>query len=161
MTVTSVEKDPVARTLTLTADFAADQKAVWALWENPRHLERWWGPPTYPATVVEHDLAPGATVRYYMTGPEGDRHHGYWTVTEVNPPNRLVFDDGFADEQGRPATDMPVTRTVVTLAGRPDGGTRMVLRSTFESAEDMEKLLAMGMEEGMKLAVGQADALLP
>ena len=37
-------------TLTITAEFNAPVTRVWELWENPRLLERWWGPPTYPAT---------------------------------------------------------------------------------------------------------------
>ena len=45
---------------------------VWALWADPRKLERWWGPPTFPATVLEHDLRPGGKVSYYMTSPEGE-----------------------------------------------------------------------------------------
>jgi len=73
VTVTSVRKDPEARTMTITAAFAASTERVWQLWEDPRLLERWWGPPTYPATVVDHDLSPGGRVTYYMTGPEGDQ----------------------------------------------------------------------------------------
>lgn len=38
--------------------------------------------------------------------------------------------------------------------------TRLRIVSTFASAEDMEKLIAMGMDEGIAEAVGQVDALL-
>ena len=72
MTVTAVRKDPEKLTMTLDAEFDASPDQVWNLWADPRKLERWWGPPTYPATVVDHDLVPGGTVSYYMTGPEGD-----------------------------------------------------------------------------------------
>ena len=74
MTVTDVQKDPGTMTMTITTAFDAPVDQVWRVWSDPRLLERWWGPPTYPATVVEHDLSPGGTIRYYMTGPEGDRH---------------------------------------------------------------------------------------
>src|SRR5659263_474246 len=56
----------------------------------PDQLERWWGPPTYPATVVEHDLTPGGHVTYFMTGPEGERFHGWCRVLEVDPPLSLI-----------------------------------------------------------------------
>ena len=59
MTVTAVHKDPDALTMTLTAEFDASPERVWELWADPRQLERWWGPPTYPATFTAHDLAPG------------------------------------------------------------------------------------------------------
>ena len=98
MTVTAVRKDPTKLTLTVDAEFDAPPDRVWELWADPRQLERWWGPPTYPATVQEHDLSPGGGVAYYMTGPEGDRHHGWWRVTSVDAPTSLEFMDGFANE---------------------------------------------------------------
>ena len=81
MTVTAVRKDPQSRTMTLEAEFDASPERVWQLWADPRQLERWWGPPTYPATVDAHDLRPGGRVEYHMTGPEGDQPagSGKWT----------------------------------------------------------------------------------
>jgi uncharacterized protein YndB with AHSA1/START domain len=160
MSVTNVAKDPKALTMTITAEYDAPVARVWQLWSDPRQLERWWGPPTYPATVVEHDLTPGGTVSYFMTGPEGDRPHGYWRVRAVSAPHRLEFEDGFADENGRPNPDMPVMTIVVSLDAQPAGGTRMAVETTFPSLEAMEQLTAMGMEEGMSLAMAQIDDLL-
>ena len=108
MTVTSVVKDADARTMTITARFDAPIDRVWQIWSDPRQLERWWGPPSYPATVTEHDLTPGGTVAYSMTGPEGDRHRGRWRVRAVDPPHALEFEDGFADADG--ARPGPPTR---------------------------------------------------
>lgn len=159
MSVTSVDKDYDNLTLTLIADFTAPVEQVWQLWADPRRLERWWGPPTYPATVENHDLTPDGEVTYFMTGPEGDKHRGWWRVTSVAPPTSLEFTDGFADDEGTPSATMP-TMTVRTALTRNDGGTRMEIRSVFASREDMDKLAAMGMEEGLKEAVGQMDGLL-
>lgn len=160
MTVTDVRTDREARTLTLTADFAASPEDVWRLWEDPRLLERWWGPPTYPATVVDHNLTTGGRVSYYMTSPEGEKYHGWWHVRSVEPPTHLEFEDGFADDQGDPNSDLPTTITRVTVQTRADGGTRMTVESSFPSLEAMEQMAEMGMEEGMRLAMGQMDALL-
>jgi uncharacterized protein YndB with AHSA1/START domain len=160
MTVTKVEKDPASLTLTITAEFDADVARVWQVWDDPRQLERWWGPPTYPATFVEHDLTPGGRATYYMTGPEGDRPHGWWRVVAVDAPHRLEVEDGFADEQGTPNPDLPVTKMRVSLDERPEGGTRMVIESTFPSKEAMDQVISMGVEEGMKAALGQIDEIL-
>lgn len=159
MTVTRVDKDFDALTLTLVADFSAPVERVWQLWADPRQLERWWGPPTWPATFEEHDLNPGGTVSYYMTGPEGEKARGWWRVTSVTPPRALDFIDGFADDEGTPANDMPETVVSVRLSEN-GAGTRMELLSTFESREQMDQLVTMGMEEGLRGAVGQIDALL-
>ena len=39
---------------TITARFDASIERVWRIWSDPRQLERWWGPPSFPATVTEH-----------------------------------------------------------------------------------------------------------
>jgi uncharacterized protein YndB with AHSA1/START domain len=160
MTVTAVEKDPQALTLNITAEFKASPERVWQLWADPRQLERWWGPPTYPATFTKHDLTPGSRVEYHMTGPEGDQPRGSWEVVEVDPPRSLVFRDGFANDDGSPNPDLPVTTATVNIEEIGDGRTRMSIESVFPSAEAMEQVLAMGVEEGLKEAVGQIDAIL-
>lgn len=160
MTVTAVRKDPAAHMMTLDAEFDATPDRVWRLWADPRQLERWWGPPTYPATVDFHDLRPGSRVAYHMTGPEGDQPHGYWEVVEVEPPRRLVFRDGFANEDGTRSDQFPMMTVQVTIQEIGGGKTRMSIESTFASVEAMEQLLAMGMEQGLMEAVGQIDAIL-
>jgi uncharacterized protein YndB with AHSA1/START domain len=160
MTVTTVEKNTETLTLMITADLDAPIVRAWQLWADPRQLERWWGPPTYPATFVDHDLSPGGVVTYFMTGPEGDQPKGWWRVLEVNAPNRLEFEDGFADENGHPNLDMPTMNIRADLRDRPDGGTRMTITTSFSSLSDMETIIEMGMEEGMAAAIGQMDDLL-
>lgn len=160
MTVTDLHKDPRALTMTITCELDAPVDRVWEVWADPRKLERWWGPPTYPATVVDHELTPGGKVTYSMTGPEGDTHHGWWRVTSVDAPDRLEFEDGFADDTGAPDPDLPTTTTLVTLEARGEGGTRMTIETTFPSTEAMEQMLRMGMEEGITQALGQIDDIL-
>jgi uncharacterized protein YndB with AHSA1/START domain len=160
MTVTNLNKDFDAKTLTITAEFEAPIGRVWKLWDDPRRLEQWWGPPTYPATMVEHDLRPGGTVTYFMTGPEGDQHHGWWRVIAVDAPTRLEFEDGFADATGAPDPTMPTTICTVEIDETAGGATRMTMVSTFPSEEAMTKMVEMGMEEGIREAMGQMDALV-
>jgi uncharacterized protein YndB with AHSA1/START domain len=160
MTVTAVRKDPEKLTMTLDAVFNATSERVWQLWADPRQLERWWGPPTYPATVTTHDLRSGGRVDYHMTGPEGDQSHGYWEILDADAPNRLVFRDGFANADGTPSSDMPVNEVRVTIAEADGGQTQMSIESVFPNAAAMEQILAMGMEEGLTAAVGQIDAIL-
>jgi uncharacterized protein YndB with AHSA1/START domain len=159
MTVTSVRTDEETLTFTLVADFAAPPERVWQLWADPRQLEGWWGPPAFPATVDQHDLTPGGDVTYFMTGPDGARYHGWWRVATVEPVSSLEFVDGFADDKGVPDPTMPTTSVQVRLAPRA-GGTRMEIRSVFDSPEDMQRLVGMQMVEGVTEAVGQIDALL-
>lgn len=160
MTVTDIRKDPSALSLTIASEWDAPIARVWQLWADPRKLERWWGPPTFPATVVEHDLRPGGRVTYYMTSPEGEQHHGWWKVVSVDEPRRLELQDGFADAEGEPDETLPTTRSIVTFAELASGATRMVIETQFPSHDAMEQMVSMGMEEGMTAAIGQIDDIL-
>lgn len=159
MTVINSRKDPESLSFAIVAEFDASVERVWQIWEDPRQLERWWGPPTWPATFETHEFVTGGAANYYMTGPDGEKARGWWRFTAIDEPNRLEFDDGFADENWEPVTDMGTTHAVVTLEAI-DGRTRMTTKSSFESAEQLEQMLQMGMEEGMIQAMGQIDALL-
>ena len=160
MTVASVQKDPASLTMTTTAEFDASPERVWQLWADPRQLERWWGPPEYPATMTAHDLRPGGRVAYHMTGPSGDQPHGLWDLVEADPPRSLVFRDLFADDDGNPNLNLPGTTARVTIQDIGGGRTQMSIQNIFPSVEAMEQLMAFGMEEGLKAAVGQIDAIL-
>lgn len=157
MTVISVEKDFDALTLTLVAHFDAPVEQVWQLWADPRQLERWWGPPSHPATVQEHDLTAGGEVSYFMTGPDGEKSRARWWVTSVDPPTSLEFIDGWADQDGTPSAG---STTTVRVRLTDDDGTRMEVRSVFDSREQMERLVRMGATEVFAQTVGQMDALL-
>ena len=160
MPVTGVRKDSDALTMTVEAEFDAAAERVWQLWADPRQLERWWGPPTYPATFTKHELRPGGRVEYHMTGPEGDQPKGFWEIDEVTAPHSIVFRDGFANDDGSPNTEMPMNMVRVSIMETGGSRTRMSIENIFPSTEAMEQVLAMGMEEGLTQAVGQIDAIL-
>ncbi|OCB15781.1 polyketide cyclase [Mycolicibacterium porcinum] len=159
MPVTDVKHDLDKLTLTITADFAAPVQRVWQVYADPRQLEKVWGPPTFPATVVDHSFAPGGRVTYFMTGPEGQKYAGYWEITAVDEPASFSFDDGFADEDFNPNPEMPVSKNVYTFAEH-NGGTRAVYVSTYASAEALQQVLDMGVVEGASSAINQIDDLL-
>jgi uncharacterized protein YndB with AHSA1/START domain len=159
MSIISVDKDFDGHSLTLIGEFDAPIERVWQLWADPRQLERWWGPPTYPSTVETHDLAVGGEVAYFMTGPDGEKTYGWWRVTSVDAPRSLEFTDGFANADGTPNAETPPTTVQVQLAEQ-DGRTRMELRFVFDSSEHMEQVERWGAFEVFPQSVGQMAALL-
>ena len=159
MTVISTTTDPEALRLTVVAEFSATPEWVWEVWENPRQLERWWGPPTYPATFTRHDFKVGGESRYFMTGPEGDTPHGWWRMYLIDEPRRLEFANGLAGDDGEPQPGVEPMAAHVTFEPI-DGGTRMTTVSAFVDETQMETMIAMGMAEGMTQAVQQIDVLV-
>jgi len=159
VSLVSIDKDYDALSLEMVAAFAAPIERVWQLWADPRQLERWWGPPGYPATFEDHDLSAGGAVSYFMTNPEGERAHGWWRVKAIDPPRSLAFTDGFAKADGTPDETYPNTEVRVRLTEQ-DGGTRMVLRFRFGSAEHMRRIERWGAFDLFPQSVAQMDAVL-
>jgi uncharacterized protein YndB with AHSA1/START domain len=159
MTVITSTKDVASLRLSVVAEFDATPRQVWEVWRDPRKLERWWGPPAYPATFTRHEFVVGGESRYFMTGPTGDTPHGWWRIDGIDEPRRLEFSNGLAGEDGEPMPGVAAMPSFVTFEG-VGRGTRMVVVSTYVDVAQMEKMLEMGMQEGMEQAVGQIDTLL-
>jgi uncharacterized protein YndB with AHSA1/START domain len=160
MPVTDITKDAERLTMVVTSEFDAPLERVWELWADPRLLERWWGPPGWPATFTAHSLEPGGRCRYHMTGPDGEQFHSIWMVLEVDAMKRIAWTDMFTDAAGEVDSSMPVIHAEVTFEDLGERHTKMVATSSWESAEAMARMLEMGMEEGMRAAIGQIDPLL-
>jgi uncharacterized protein YndB with AHSA1/START domain len=159
MPVINTIKDPSALTMTIVSEFEAEPDRVWRVWEDPRQLEKWWGPPTWPATFHEHNFVVGGRSKYFMTGPDGTKMHGWFEFTAISAPKSLSLDDGFADDEGNPTGEHGITKMTAALESAA-GGTRMSITTRFESIEQLDEMLAMGMEEGMREALGQIDDVL-
>jgi uncharacterized protein YndB with AHSA1/START domain len=159
MPITSVHKDPEALTLTVVADFTVPLQRLWDAYADPRQLERFWGPPTYPATFTRHDMFPGGRSSYAMTGPEGDVSRGYWEFLDVKAPHSFEVRDGFCHPDGTPNTALPSMRMTFEFESTATGS-RVTTTTFFGSVEELEQLVNMGMEEGLRQAMGQMDAVL-
>lgn len=160
MPVTDVTHDLDTRTITITAEFAAPVDRVWQVYADPRQLEQVFGPPTYPATFVDHDLAPGGKAHYFMTSPEGEKYYGWWKIATVDEPRSFSFQDGFAaDDTFAPLEDQPVSECTYSFEAT-ETGTRATYVSTYASAEALQQVLDMGVIEGASSAIDQIDELL-
>jgi uncharacterized protein YndB with AHSA1/START domain len=159
MPITSVSSDPETLTLTAVGEYPVPVARLWEAWADPRQLERFWGPPEWPATFTRHDLRPGGRSDYQMTGPNGETSRGYWVFDRVEAQRGFELRDGFSRDDGTPNDELPQTRMRLTFEAT-SAGSRFVAVSTFASLEAMEQLVAMGMVEGMKSAMAQLDEVL-
>lgn len=159
MPITSVNKDTETLTMTVVADFPVPVRRLWDAYADPRQLERFWGPETWPATFSRHDMAVGGQSHYVMTGPDGEQAGGFWNFLDVNEGKSFEVEDGFASEPGVPNPDMPTMRMVFSFEPT-DEGSRVTTTTWFTTIEDLEQLIAQGMEEGMRSAMSQIDAVV-
>ena len=154
MPLTSVTKDAEALTLTVVGDYPVPQQRLWDAFADPRQLERFWGPPTMPATFTRHDMKVGGRAEYFLTGPKGEKWCGSWTFTMVNPISSFEAQDG---EDNAEDENMPSSMKFAFEA--TPTGSRMTCVTMFSSVRAMEQSIP-GMEEGLRSAMGQLDAVL-
>jgi len=159
MPVTAVTTDPENLTMTLVADFAAPVDRLWSVFTDPRQLERFWGPPGWPATFTAFEFEPGGHARYHMTGPRGESSGGSWEFLAIDSPRSFEVLDAFADESGAPIEGMPSMRMTFTFDATPEGS-RLTNVSYFASADALEQVVAMGAVEGSTMAMNQLDRVL-
>lgn len=159
MPVTSVVTNTESLTLTVVADFTVPVSRLWDAYADPRQIEKFWGPPEFPATFLRHDFAPGGRSSYRMTGPNGEISSGYWDWVAVDEARSFEVRDGFADEEGNPNTALPDMRMVFEFT-ETALGSRLTTTTWFASLDELEQLKEMGMEVGMRAAMGQIDAIV-
>ncbi|WP_417509678.1 SRPBCC family protein [Microbacterium sp.] len=159
MPVTDITTDAENLTMTVVADFAAPIERLWHVFTDPAQLERFWGPPGWPATFTQFDFTVGGKALYCMTSPQGERSGGSWEFLNILEPHGFDVIDSFADSDGNPLEGMPAMR--MTFGFEPtDAGSRMINTSHFDSAEALEQVVAMGAVEGTRMAMAQLDAVL-
>jgi uncharacterized protein YndB with AHSA1/START domain len=154
MPLTSVTRDAAQLTLTVVGDYPVPQQRLWDAFADPRQLERFWGPPTWPATFTRHDLKVGGRAEYFLSGQNGEKWSGSWTFTAVTPISSFEAHDG---EDNAEDEDMPASMKF-TFDATPTGS-RITIVTRFSSVEAMEQTTP-GMEEGLRAAMPQLDAVL-
>ena len=154
MPLTSIRQDAATLTLTVVGDYPVTQQRLWDAFADPRQLERFWGPPFAPATFTRHDLRVGGRAEYFLRLPDGNTWNGSWKFTAVNPISSFEARDGEGnvDDPNMPAS-MKFTFETTPM------GSRLTCVTWFESVEAMEQTIP-GMEEGLRAAIPQLDAVL-
>ncbi len=159
MPIISVTRDLDAPSITVVAEYPVSAERLWEAYTDARQIERFWGPPEFPAVFTRHEPVVGGASAYEMTGPEGEKSCGFWKWIDVDPGRSFTVEDGFANDDGTPNTELPSMRMVYTFESM-ESGSRLITATEFASREELEQLLEMGMEEGMSAAMAQIDAVL-
>ncbi len=151
----------IEQDIVITRIFDAPREQVWKAWTEPEHLKRWWGPKNFTAPVSEIDLRVGGKYLNAMRSPEGQEFFSTGVYHEIDPPEKLVFTDSFADEKGNVVAashygfgdDFPVELKVTITFEEVDGKTKMTLQHEGFPAGEMREMTTAGWNESFdKLA---------
>lgn len=148
------------RKLILTREFNASPELMFEMWSDCRHLKHWWGPKEWPIDECRMDFREGGEWRYCLRGPnEGDESWGKAIYQTIDKPGKIVYRDHFTDAEGNVMEEMPnltITVEFVSLNGK----TRQVNTVSFDTNEERDKIVEMGMAEGMDSSLDRLDEYL-
>ena len=141
-------------TLILERVFDAPRTLTFQAFSTEQHLKNWFGPKGWPITASTLDFRPGGSWHFCMKCQDGSEYHGQESWTKINyqeivEPERIVYVDGFSDPEGNVVEGMPQSRVTMSFFEQ-DGQTRLVCETAYSKAEDVQKVLDMGMLEGIE-----------
>lgn len=139
--------------------YNADVTTLWDHFTKPELLDQWWAPKPWKCETEKMDFRQNGTWLYAMKGPAGEKHFAIVGFGEIMPHRSIASTDAFADDKGMVRTDLPQTSWLIGFTGIEEG-TRMTFNLNFNSAEEMNKILEMGFEEGFKMGLNQLEDLL-
>lgn len=156
---TVISKDLDNKKLIIDREFHAPQEQVWRAWTEKELLDQWWAPRPWKAQTKSMDFRPGGSWLYAMVGPDGTAQWCRADYKTVDAPNSYSGDDAFCDEEGNPTGDFPSMHWEVSFSPTATG-TNAHIEVSFASAEDLEKIVAMGFKEGFTAAHDNLDEVL-
>jgi uncharacterized protein YndB with AHSA1/START domain len=130
-----------AHASTFTRVFDAPRELVWDAWTQPEQLAAWWGPPGWSTDpgAVTMDLRPGGMLRVPSVRDDGTEMTTIGVFREIDPPQRLVFDEPAEDAWHEGAI------SVLTLSDLGGGRTEMRLDATIHTTAEMQRMAQAGM----------------
>jgi len=126
----------------LIREFESPAALVYRAYVDPEAIPRWWGPGNLVTVVDRLEAWPGGSWRFCQTEPDGEQYAFRGFYHQVDPGRRLVYT---FEWEGLPGHILLETIDFLDL---PDGRCRLVDSSVFQSVEDRDGMVAMGMETG-------------
>lgn len=149
------------RKLILTRDFEAPSSLLFEIWSDCKHLKHWWGPKEWPMDECEMEFREGGKWSYCLRGPnEGDESWGLAIYREINKPNTIIYKDHFTDAEGNVVPGMPNMVINVEFEALDDKTTQRITVN-FDTNEERDKIVEMGMAEGMDSSLDRLEDYLP
>ena len=151
--------DKVNNTLTVKREFMAGRQLVWDCHTKSELLEKWFAPAPFTAKTKSMEFREGGRWHYAMVGPDGGEFWGLSEYLAIQPIDYYRALDAFSNEAGEINEELPRAKWLVTFTDREEN-TLVETVVTYQSLSDLEKVLNMGMEEGMMATLKQLDELL-
>lgn len=141
---TEIIAEPGKQELFITREFDAPRELVFRAYTDPEVIVQWLGPKDLKMTLEKWEPHDGGSWRY--THERGGHKYEFLGVNhEVLAPERIIGTFEFTGLPERGHVILGTTR----FEQLPDGRSRIVHQSVFQSVEDRDGMIAAGMERGV------------
>ena len=151
--------DQAKHTITVKREFAAGRQLVWDCHTRSEYLDRWFAPKPLTTKTKHMDFRPGGYWHYAMVMPDGQAFWSRLDYQTTHPIDGYTALDGFSDETGVVNPDMPRSQWTVSFTDA-QAHTLVTTVVRYDSAEGLQKVIDMGMKEGMASTLERLDELL-
>lgn len=136
--------------------FHAPVDLVWSAWTTAEILDQWWAPKPWVAKTKSMDFTEGGHWLYAMISPENEAHWGRVDYLSIEHQKSFSAFDGFCDAEGKINTTLPRNKWENNFEQLGEQ-TLVNIRLTFDSLEDLEKIIEMGFKEGFTAGLENLD----
>lgn len=145
--------------LRVEREFDAELSLVWKAWTTSEILDQWWAPKPWKTETQYMDFREGGYWLYIMAGPKGEKHYCRNDYNKIVQYQYYKGIDSFCDENGKINESLPRASWENTFTDL-DSKTLVVVETTYDSQEQLEMVLKMGMKEGLKMALENLDQFI-
>lgn len=146
-------------TLNIIREFKANRLLVWDCYTQGEYLEQWFAPQPLLAKTKSMDFREGGFWLYAMVEPNGTEHWGRTDYQTIKPKEFYTAMDGFCNSEGELNLDFPQAKWHVEFTDQNEN-TLVNTTITFNSLKDLELVIEMGMEEGMKSTLDRLGEII-
>jgi len=145
------------KTVSITKEFDATRDLVWDAYTKAELLDQWWAPKPFASRTKVMEFREGGRRFYAMVSPDGDERWAVQKYTSITPKTNFKFFNAFADKDEN--MELPGSNWDL-MFHENDGKTTVNITIYNESLERMERVIAMGFQQGTEAQLQNLEDLL-
>ena len=151
--------DKENHTITIRREFNAKRALVWDCYTKSELLDQWFAPLPFVAETKSMDFREGGHWHFAMVEPGGAKHWNWIDYLKITPLEKYTAKDAFSNEVGEINENFPRSSNQVSFTDKGENALVETVVS-YNSLADLEMVIQMGLEQGLKATSEKLDELL-
>lgn len=152
--------DKANNSLKMTRKFLAPRQLVWDCFTKSELLDQWYAPKPLTVKTKSMDFRPGGHWHYVMTEQNGTEYWNFVEFITIKPIDTYTVLDSFSNEAGEINKELPRAEWRINFIDKGEELTMVETVVKYGSLSDLETVIEMGVQEGVKLTYDNLDVIL-